>query len=140
MGRMDPYKTSSGANVAGAFFGQSSFSKFAIASESSVVNVEGLVKGREELKLFAPLGCGLQTGAASVLNRAQAKKGDSVAVIGLGGVVWLRLWEVFSRRLIFMLKFSTDSQANRLPPHNRNRHRGQQASTRKRTRSNHPNK
>jgi Zn-dependent alcohol dehydrogenase len=44
------------------------------------------VEGKEELKLFAPLGCGLQTGAASVLNRAQAKKGDSVAVIGLGGV------------------------------------------------------
>ena len=86
MGRMDPYKTSSWTNVAGEFFGQSSFSKFAIASESSVVNVQGLVKGKEELKLFAPLGCGLQTGAASVLNRAQAKKGDSVAVIGLGGV------------------------------------------------------
>jgi Zn-dependent alcohol dehydrogenase len=86
MGRMDPYKTSSGANVAGGFFGQSSFSKFAIASESSVVNVEGLVRGKEELKVFAPLGCGLQTGAASVMNRALAKKGDSVAVIGLGGV------------------------------------------------------
>ena len=56
----------------------------------------GLVEGKEELKLFAPLGCGLQTGAASVLNRAQAKKGDSVAVIGLGGVGMAAIMVVFS--------------------------------------------
>jgi hypothetical protein len=46
MGRMDPHKTSSGTNVAGGFFGQSSFSKFAIVSESSVVNVEGWWRGK----------------------------------------------------------------------------------------------
>ncbi|KAJ4029623.1 hypothetical protein NW761_013772 [Fusarium oxysporum] len=48
--------------------------------------MSGVVKDREELKLFAPLGCGFQTGAATVSILAQAKPSDSVAIIGLGGV------------------------------------------------------
>jgi Zn-dependent alcohol dehydrogenase len=48
--------------------------------------MNGIVKDREELKLFAPLGCGFQTGAATVSILAQAKPSDSVAIIGLGGV------------------------------------------------------
>lgn len=80
------YVASDGSNVGGGFFGQSSFSKLAVAKEISVVNLSGLVKDVEELKLFAPLGCGLQTGAASVFNRARTTARDTVAVVGLGGV------------------------------------------------------
>jgi Zn-dependent alcohol dehydrogenase len=75
-----------GVKVGGGFFGQSSFSKFAIVTESSVVNLDGTIQNVDELKLFAPLGCGLQTGAASLLKRAMATASDTVAVIGLGGV------------------------------------------------------
>jgi Zn-dependent alcohol dehydrogenase len=80
------YAASDGSKVGGGFFGQSSFSKLAVAKEISVVNLSGLVKDVEELKLFAPLGCGLQTGAASVFNRARTTSEDTVAVVGLGGV------------------------------------------------------
>lgn len=73
-------------NINGSFFGQSSFSSVALAKESSVVNVSSLVKDREELKMMAPLGCGLQTGAGTLLRVAKATSEDSVAVLGLGGV------------------------------------------------------
>ena len=44
--------------VAGAYFGHSSFSGVAVVRESSVVPVKDLIRGEEELKIFAPLGCG----------------------------------------------------------------------------------
>lgn len=73
-------------SIGGSYFGQSSFSSLAVVKQRAVVNVKGLVKDDEELKLFAPLGCGVQTGAASIVNVAQVKAGQSVAVTGLGGV------------------------------------------------------
>jgi Zn-dependent alcohol dehydrogenase len=57
-----------------------------IVKETSVLSAKGLVKDVEELKLFAPLGCGIQTGAGAVLNLVKPGKGDRVAVMGLGGV------------------------------------------------------
>ncbi|WKT50536.1 Polyketide synthase, enoylreductase domain [Fusarium oxysporum f. sp. vasinfectum] len=75
-----------GDPVAGGFFGQSSLGNLAVVKENCIVNMSGVVKDREELKLFAPLGCGFQTGAATVSILAQAKPSDSVAIIGLGGV------------------------------------------------------
>ena len=44
--------------VAGSYFGHSSFSGIAVVRESSVVSVKGFVNDPEELKIFAPLGCG----------------------------------------------------------------------------------
>ena len=44
--------------VAASYFGHSSFSGIALVKESSVVSAKGLVGGEEELKMFAPLGCG----------------------------------------------------------------------------------
>jgi aryl-alcohol dehydrogenase len=38
------------------------------------------------LALLAPLGCGLQTGAASVLNVLDVQQGDSIVVFGVGAV------------------------------------------------------
>ncbi|KAL2841032.1 chaperonin 10-like protein [Aspergillus pseudoustus] len=72
--------------VHGGFFGQSSFARVAIVKESSVVNVSGLVRGEDELKLLAPLGCGFQTGIGTVENVASAGPEDAVVVLGLGGV------------------------------------------------------
>jgi Zn-dependent alcohol dehydrogenase len=70
----------------GKYFGQSSFASMTACKESSVVNVAGMVKNEEELKKFAPLGCGFQTGAGAVTNIVQAGKKDTVAILGLGGV------------------------------------------------------
>lgn len=55
-------------------------------SENSVVNVSGLIKSEEELKLFAPLGCGFQTGAGTVTDLAGTTEKDTVTVLGVGGV------------------------------------------------------
>ena len=47
--------------VAASYFGHSSFSGIALVKESSVVNVRHLVKNEDELKIFAPLGCGSES-------------------------------------------------------------------------------
>jgi Zn-dependent alcohol dehydrogenase len=70
----------------GSYFGQSSFSSLSACKESSVVNVSGIIKNEEELKMFSPLGCGFQTGSGAVYNIAQAGKKDTIVVMGLGGV------------------------------------------------------
>jgi len=38
------------------------------------------------LETYAPLGCGLQTGAGTVLNLLTVRPGTSIAVIGVGAV------------------------------------------------------
>ncbi|KAF4976853.1 hypothetical protein FZEAL_6537 [Fusarium zealandicum] len=47
-------------DVGGSFFGQSSFSKLARVQETSLVNVTKYIKSDDDLKLLAPLGCGIQ--------------------------------------------------------------------------------
>lgn len=44
------------------------------------------MSSKEELQLLSPLGCGIQTGAGTVINAAQATEKDVVCVLGLGGV------------------------------------------------------
>ena len=68
--------------VHGAFFGQSSFADYALAFENNVVKV------REDapLEMLGPLGCGIQTGAGTVLNNLHPKAGQSIAVFGVGTV------------------------------------------------------
>lgn len=51
-------------------------------SKSSVVEVPD----DTSLELFAPLGCGIQTGAGAVLNSLNVSPGSSVAVFGVGSV------------------------------------------------------
>ena len=66
-----------------SFFGQSSFAQYA------VVNAESAVKlpcDDIDLKLIAPLGCGIQTGAGAVLNRLRPEFGSSIAVFGCSTV------------------------------------------------------
>ena len=64
------------------FFGQSSFGAQVIAHERNVVKVDKDV----DLALLGPLGCGIQTGAGTVLNRLRPEFGTSIAVYGCGAV------------------------------------------------------
>ncbi|KAJ6057000.1 alcohol dehydrogenase [Penicillium canescens] len=64
------------------FFGQSSFARLTIAHRSSLVKVGA----NTDLSLFAPLGCGLQTGAGSILNTLNVQPGKTVAIFGVGSV------------------------------------------------------
>ncbi|KAK9417618.1 putative Enoyl reductase (ER) domain-containing protein [Seiridium unicorne] len=77
---------SANPDIGGRFFGQSSFARHTIVSSKSVVNVSSQNLSLEELRLLAPLGCGLQTGAGTVQNVAKAGPEDAIAIIGLGGV------------------------------------------------------
>ena len=65
-----------------SFFSQSSFSTWCIADQNNTVVVDRDV----ELAMLGPLGCGLGTGAGSVLNVLKPAPGDSFAVFGCGAV------------------------------------------------------
>ena len=64
------------------FFGQSSFATHALASERNVVKVSK----DAPIELLGPLGCGIQTGAGSVLNALRVGAGESFVVFGSGAV------------------------------------------------------
>nr|WP_295714774.1 NAD(P)-dependent alcohol dehydrogenase [uncultured Halomonas sp.] len=64
------------------FFGQSSFATYAVVSARNAVKVDPEV----ELALLGPLGCGIQTGAGTVLNRLKPEFGSSIVVYGCGAV------------------------------------------------------
>lgn len=66
----------------GHFFGQSSFATYALATERNAAKVPDDVP----LELLGPLGCGLGTGAGTVLNALKAGAGSSLAVFGTGPV------------------------------------------------------
>ncbi len=68
--------------VNGAFFQQSSFATFALAHERNTVKITKKV----DLKLMGPLGCGIQTGAGTVMNTLNPNPGSSIAVYGVGSV------------------------------------------------------
>lgn len=77
-----PYHDEEGQPLGGFFFGQSSFGTYSLTSENNVVKVPEDVP----LELLGPMGCGLQTGAGTVLNALQPQAGDSIAVFGVGPV------------------------------------------------------
>lgn len=71
-----------GEVVSSHFFGQSSFSTHANVVESSLVRVDPELA----LEKVAFLGCGMQTGAGSVLNELRPSAGSSIAIAGVGPV------------------------------------------------------
>jgi aryl-alcohol dehydrogenase len=71
-----------GTPIHGGFFGQSSFGTYAIAYERNVVKVPKDVP----IELLGPLGCGLQTGAGSIMNAMRPEIGSSIAIFGTGAV------------------------------------------------------
>jgi len=64
------------------FFAQSSFATYAIAHERNTVKV----RDDAPLELLGPLGCGIQTGAGTVLRAMELGLGDTLAVMGAGAV------------------------------------------------------
>lgn len=71
-----------GAEIAARWFGQSSFATHALAGPRNVVPVAADLP----LELLGPLGCGLQTGAGSILIALGVQAGSAVAVYGAGAV------------------------------------------------------
>ncbi len=70
------------SGVKGHFFGQSSFATHTLASARNVVKISKSLP----LEMLAPLGCGLQTGAGTVMNSLAVRDGESIAVLGTGSV------------------------------------------------------
>lgn len=68
--------------VYGNFFSQSSFATQAIATERNVIKLPD----DADLDVAAPLGCGVQSGAGTVINRLRPSAGSSIAVFGVGSV------------------------------------------------------
>jgi aryl-alcohol dehydrogenase len=71
-----------GGPIGAHFFGQSSFAAYSVANERNVVQVNR----DAPLELLGPLGCGIQTGAGAILNSLHPRSGQSLVVIGAGGV------------------------------------------------------
>jgi aryl-alcohol dehydrogenase len=80
--RLDGSNAMQRSGVRGHFFGQSSFATHSLATERNLVKVS-----RElPLEVLAPLGCGLQTGAGTVMNSLRVSRRASLAVFGTGAV------------------------------------------------------
>ena len=71
------------SGVRGHFFGQSSFATHSLATGRNVV----VVPRDLPLELLAPLGCGLQTGAGTVMNSLKVPAGAALAVFGTGPII-----------------------------------------------------
>jgi len=80
--RLDGSNALQRSEVRGHFFGQSSFATHVLATERNLVKVPKDLS----LELLAPLGCGLQTGAGTVMNSLEVSKGRSIAIFGTGAV------------------------------------------------------
>lgn len=66
----------------GTFFGQSTFANYAITNEKNLVKIDAGL----DLKLYGPLGCGITTGASTVLEMIRPKFASTIAVYGCGAV------------------------------------------------------
>lgn len=64
------------------FFGQSSFAHYSTVHEMNLVKVSKDI----DLRYLGPLGCGIMTGSASVINVMQPPVGSSLVVFGSGAV------------------------------------------------------
>lgn len=97
-----------GQPVNANFFGQSSFATHAIAYQNNCVKVAD----DAPLELLGPLGCGIQTGAGTVLNALKPRPGSSIAIFGVGSV---GLSAVMAAKLSGCLKIiAVDQRASRL--------------------------
>jgi aryl-alcohol dehydrogenase len=80
--RLDGSNALERSGIRGHFFGQSSFATRCLATKRNVV----IVPRELPLELLAPLGCGLQTGAGTVMNSLAVSAGAGIAVFGTGAV------------------------------------------------------
>lgn len=77
-----PARLKDGTTVRSQFFGQSSFARMSVVEGYSVVKCPV----PDMLPCYAPLGCGFQTGAGTVLNAVRPSKSARVVILGLGSV------------------------------------------------------
>lgn len=97
-----------GVDISGNFFGQSAFASYALANERNAVKVPKDV----DLALLGPLGCGIQTGAGTVMNKLKPAIGSSIAVFGAGAV---GLSAIMAARVVGCTTIiAVDRHANRL--------------------------
>ncbi|KAK3988836.1 chaperonin 10-like protein [Cladorrhinum sp. PSN332] len=68
--------------VSAHFFGQSSFSRLAVVHERSIIPCQH----PEQMHLYAPMGCGYQTGAGTIINVLKPGPSDAVLIFGMGSV------------------------------------------------------
>jgi aryl-alcohol dehydrogenase len=80
--RLDGSNALQRSGVRGHFFGQSSFATHSLATERNLIKVSKDLP----LQILSPLGCGLQTGAGTVMNSLKVSDGASLAVFGTGAV------------------------------------------------------
>jgi aryl-alcohol dehydrogenase len=71
-----------GMPIHARFFGQSSFAQYALIDTRAAV----AVRPELPLHILAPLGCGVITGAGSILRSLRVRVGQSVAIFGAGAV------------------------------------------------------
>jgi aryl-alcohol dehydrogenase len=71
-----------GEVISSHFFGQSAFATYANVVEESVIKIGDDVP----LEIVAPLGCGIQTGAGTVLNELKPGLNTTLVVTGTGAV------------------------------------------------------
>ncbi|EKO3513389.1 S-(hydroxymethyl)glutathione dehydrogenase/class III alcohol dehydrogenase [Vibrio fluvialis] len=64
------------------YMGCSTFSEYTVLPEISLAKVNK----EAPLEEICLLGCGVTTGMGAVMNTAKVKKGDTVAIFGLGGI------------------------------------------------------
>lgn len=77
-----PARLASGQSVRSQYFGHSSLFRMFVVKENCLVKID-----QNDLKaIYAPLGCGFQTGAGTILNVLKPKPSETVAVFGLGNV------------------------------------------------------
>jgi aryl-alcohol dehydrogenase len=106
--RLDGSNAMERSGVRGHFFGQSSFATHALATERNLVKVLRDLP----LEILAPLGCGMQTGAGTVINSLKVSKGASIAIFGTGSV---GLAAVMAARIVGATTiFGIDIKPNRL--------------------------
>lgn len=69
-------------DVHGSFFQQSSFATYALSHVTNTIKVDKALP----LATLAPLGCGVQTGAGTVMNTLEVEPDSAIAIFGCGCV------------------------------------------------------
>jgi aryl-alcohol dehydrogenase len=82
LGDSAPMQDADGKPISARWFGQSSFATHSVVAARNVVKVDSSLP----LEILGPLGCGMQTGAASVLIALGVTAGSSIAIYGTGAV------------------------------------------------------
>ena len=71
-----------GEAISSNFFGQSSFGTYALAKGTNAIKV----RQDAPIELLGPLGCGIQTGAGSIMKALGCEAGSSLLITGGGAV------------------------------------------------------